>query len=137
MSLTVQKWVLGVGVSPAPETPEAVKAEVRGINDGIESLDARLADIDADVRSMLLTIPNIPDASVPVGEDESGNVEVRRWGTPPAFAYEPRQHFDIGEWLGLMDFEGAAKLSVKAFIWAAESCGLVLRRSAMAMAFWP
>ena len=98
------------------EAAEAVKAEVRGINDGIESLDARLADIDADVRSMLLTIPNIPDASVPVGEDESGNVEVRRWGTPPTFDFEPKAHWDLGPELGAIDFERGVKLAKSRFI---------------------
>ncbi|MBN2848821.1 MAG: serine--tRNA ligase [Coriobacteriia bacterium] len=98
------------------EAAEAVKAEVRGINEEIESLNARLAGIDADVRSMLLTIPNIPDASVPVGEDESGNVEVRRWGTPPTFDFEPKAHWDLGPELGAIDFERGVKLAKSRFI---------------------
>ncbi len=61
-------------------------------------------------------IPNLPLDDVPEGADEHDNREVRRWGEPPTFAYEPRQHFDIGEWLGLMDFEAAAKLSGARFV---------------------
>jgi seryl-tRNA synthetase len=64
----------------------------------------------------LAVIPNVPLDDVPDGKDETGNVEVRRWGTLPKFDFQPRQHFEIGEWLGLMDFETAAKLSGARFV---------------------
>ena len=68
---------------------EAAKEQVRVINEEIAGLDGGLAQIEADLREMLLTIPNVPDPSVPVGADENDNVEIRRVGTPPAFGFEP------------------------------------------------
>jgi seryl-tRNA synthetase len=98
------------------EQAEAVKAEVRAINDEIEGLDSQLAAVDADVREMMLTIPNVPDASVPVGESEADNVEIRRWGTAPAFDFEPVAHWDLGPALGAIDFERGVKLAKSRFI---------------------
>ncbi|MGG5289658.1 serine--tRNA ligase [Pseudomonas shirazensis] len=70
-----------------------------------------LDEIQAELDGILLTIPNLPDASVPVGADEDGNVEVRRWGTPRAFDFEVKDHVALGEISGGLDFETAAKLS--------------------------
>ena len=95
---------------------EALKAEMGSIKDFIASGEAVERDIDQRLNAALAVIPNIPLDDVPDGKDETGNLEVRRWGTPPAFAYEPRQHFDIGEWLGLMDFEAAAKIAGARFV---------------------
>ena len=95
---------------------EALKAEMGAIKDIIASGEAVERDIDQRLSAALAVIPNIPLDDVPDGKDETGNVEVRRWGTPGSFAYEPRQHFDIGEWLGLMDFEAAAKISGARFV---------------------
>ena len=72
--------------------------------------------IDEELVHALEVIPNLPFDDVPVGADESANVEVRSWGTPPSFDFEPKQHFDIGEGLGLMDFETAAKLAGSRFV---------------------
>jgi seryl-tRNA synthetase len=66
--------------------------------------------------SILLTIPNLPDASVPVGKDEDENVEVKRWGTPREFDFTPADHADIGEKLGMLDFESAAKITGARFV---------------------
>ena len=77
------------------------------LDNGKRELDALQAELDA----MLLTIPNLPDESVPVGEDEDGNVEVSRWGTPPRFEFAVKDHVALGENLGWLDFETAAKLS--------------------------
>jgi seryl-tRNA synthetase len=98
------------------EAAESLKAEVRSINSELEGLQAKLDAIDAEAREMLLTIPNVPDASVPVGPDESANVEVKRWGTPPAFAFEPKAHWDLGPDLGIIDFERAVKLAKSRFV---------------------
>ena len=95
---------------------DALKAEMGSIKDFIASGEAVERDIDQRLNAALAVIPNIPLEDVPDGTDETGNVEVRRWGTPPSFAYEARQHFDIGEWLGLMDFEAAAKISGARFV---------------------
>ncbi len=95
---------------------EAVKAEVAGIKDFIASGEEAERRLNQELNDALAVIPNIPLDEVPDGTDEHGNVEVRRWGAPPQFGFEPRQHFDIGEWLGLMDFETAAKLAGARFV---------------------
>jgi seryl-tRNA synthetase len=95
---------------------DALKAEMGSIKDFIASGEAVERDIDQRLTAALAVIPNLPLEDVPDGKDESGNVEVHRWGAPPGFNYEPRQHFDIGEWLGLMDFEAAAKISGARFV---------------------
>lgn len=85
-----------------------------------KALEAEAEDsakkIDDELTRALEVIPNLPFEDVPVGEDEAANVEVRKWGEPPRFAFEPKQHFDLGEALGLMDFETAAKLAGARFV---------------------
>ena len=98
------------------DAAEDTKERVRVINDEIAGMDAELAGVEAELRDMLLTIPNVPDASVPVGADESDNVEIRRWGTPPAFEFEPKAHWDLGPELGAIDFERGVKLAKSRFI---------------------
>ena len=95
---------------------EALKAEVASIKDFISSGEETERRIDVRITDALAGIPNIPFGDVPDGKDEHGNVEVRRWGEAPSFAFEARQHFDIGEWLGLMDFEAAAKIAGARFV---------------------
>jgi seryl-tRNA synthetase len=95
---------------------DALKAEMGSIKDFIASGEAVEREIDQRLTAALAVIPNLPLEDVPEGKDESGNIEVRRWGAPPSFAYEPRQHFDIGEWLGLMNFEAAARMSGARFV---------------------
>jgi len=98
------------------EAAESIKAEVRSINDEITGLDATLTDLDEQVRDLLLTAPNLPDASVPVGAIEDDNVEVRRWGTPRQFEFEPKAHWDLGPELGVIDFERGVKLAKSRFV---------------------
>ena len=93
---------------------EVVKAQVAAGKAELEQSAARLEQIQAELLTMLVAVPNLPHASVPVGADESGNVEVRRWGTPATFAFEVKDHVDIGTPLGL-DFEMGAKLSGSRF----------------------
>ena len=88
--------------------------EVNGIAGELERSAARLEAIQAELSTMLMSLPNLPDASVPVGADESANVEVRRWGTPRSFEFTPRDHVDLGAPLGL-DFDTGAKLSGSRF----------------------
>ncbi|WP_119157130.1 serine--tRNA ligase [Caldimonas tepidiphila] len=88
----------------------AVMAEVGGIGDELKASAERLEVIQAELSAMLMSVPNLPHESVPVGADESGNVELRRWGTPKTFDFAPRDHVDLGEALGL-DFETGARLS--------------------------
>jgi seryl-tRNA synthetase len=96
------------------EDPAADMAEVNGLADELKVSAQRLDVIQAELSAMLMAVPNLPHASVPVGADEAGNVEVRRWGTPPAFAFTPRDHVDLGAPLGL-DFDTGARLSGSRF----------------------
>jgi seryl-tRNA synthetase len=84
--------------------------EVGGMGEQMKAGADRLEVIQADLQLMLMSLPNLPQASVPDGTDETGNVQARRWGTPATFAFTPRDHIDLGAPLGL-DFETGAKLS--------------------------
>ena len=92
----------------------APMAEVAGIADQLNEGAAVLEHIQAELNGMLMGLPNLPHDSVPVGADEAANVEVRRWGSPPAFDFEPRDHVDLGAPLGL-DFDTGARLSGSRF----------------------
>ncbi len=89
-------------------------AQVAGIADGLKSSAERLEAIQADLAEMLMAVPNLPHESVPQGADETGNDEVRRWGTPRTFDFTPKDHVDLGAPLGL-DFDTGAKLSGSRF----------------------
>jgi seryl-tRNA synthetase len=86
-------------------------AEVAGIGDETKRLEAELAHVQESLRDFLLDLPNLAHSSVPVGKSADDNVEVRRWGTPRAFDFTVRDHTDLGEGLGLLDFATATKLS--------------------------
>ncbi|WP_027015504.1 serine--tRNA ligase [Comamonas composti] len=89
---------------------EAAKAEVAELKAELDTSAARLEQIQAELQTLLLAVPNLPHESVPVGSDEEGNVEVRRWGQPRSFDFEVRDHVDLGQPLGL-SFDDGAKLS--------------------------
>ena len=93
---------------------DAVMAQVGSIKTELDNSAARLDVIQAELQNLLLAVPNLPHESVPVGEDEHGNVEVRRWGAIRAFDFEVKDHVDIGEKLGL-DFDTGIKLSGSRF----------------------
>ncbi|BBL23609.1 MULTISPECIES: serine--tRNA ligase [Comamonas] len=92
------------------DAAEAAKAEVAAMKTELEQSAARLEQIQTELQAMLVAVPNLPHASVPVGADEEGNVEVRRWGTPRTFDFDIKDHVDLGTPLGL-DFESGIKLS--------------------------
>ncbi|TAK79892.1 MAG: serine--tRNA ligase [Aquabacterium sp.] len=96
------------------EDTSAVMAEVGGIGDELKASAERLEAIQTDLNALLMSVPNLPHESVPVGADESANVEVRRWGTPRSFDFTPKDHVDLGAPLGL-DFDTGAKLSGSRF----------------------
>ncbi|MDD2976830.1 serine--tRNA ligase [Aquabacterium sp.] len=96
------------------EDVSAVMAQVGGIGDELKASADRLEVIQTEIAAMLLAVPNLPHDSVPVGADESGNVEVRRWGTPATYSFDVKDHVDVGAPLGL-DFETGAKLSGSRF----------------------
>jgi seryl-tRNA synthetase len=93
------------------EDASQLMADVGRINDALKSEEALLNDIQARLESVLLDLPNLPHESVPVGSSEEQNVEVRRVGTPRTFDFAVKDHVDLGEGLGLLDFEAASKLS--------------------------
>ncbi|MCU0790993.1 MAG: serine--tRNA ligase [Nitratireductor sp.] len=93
------------------EKAESLKAQVARLKDEMGSMEAAEREAEAQLRTVLAGIPNLPLDEVPFGTDEHGNVELRRVGTPRQFDFQPKEHFDIGEGLGLMDFEAAAKIS--------------------------
>lgn len=92
------------------EDTSAVMAEVGGIGETLKASAERLEVIQAELSSLLMSVPNLPQDDVPVGDDERANVEVRRWGTPRALDFAPKDHVDLGAPLGL-DFETGVRLS--------------------------
>ena len=95
---------------------DALKAEVNALKETIAAAEAEQARLIADLDGRLAVIPNSPLASVPVGKDETDNVELRKFGTPRAFDFEPKQHFELGEALGMMDFDAASRMSGARFV---------------------
>ena len=93
------------------EDASALIAEMRGLGDKIKALDEQAKSLDERLRELLKNIPNIPHASVPGGRSAEDNQEVRRWGEPRKFDFEPKAHWDLGPQLGILDFERAAKIS--------------------------
>ena len=93
------------------EDASAVMAEVAAMKSELEANEARLGELLKELEDFVATIPNLPQESVPVGKSEVDNVEVHRWGTPRQFDFEVKDHVDVGETLGLIDFAAAAKIS--------------------------
>jgi seryl-tRNA synthetase len=110
------------------EAAQPLKARVTAINETIKTLEARLADADAWVRDFLMEMPNLPHVSVPVGAFSDDNPVVRTWGEPPAFDFTPRPHWDLGESLGILDFERAAKIAGARFA-LLKGAGALLERA--------
>ncbi len=98
------------------ENAEALLKKADEIKGRLESLQNEFTGLDKEIEAILLSLPNLPHESAPVGKDESENVEVRRVGTPRVFDFSPKDHADLGEALGLMDFDTAAKLSGARFV---------------------
>jgi seryl-tRNA synthetase len=97
------------------EEGDARRKEVGQLKDRIAELDQLREQSEARMRELLSTLPNLPHESVPVGQDESANVEVRRWGTKPEFHFEPKDHVDLGTALGILDLERASKIAAARF----------------------
>jgi seryl-tRNA synthetase len=114
----------GQGRSPETQTGEATREEMveqikldatldlmKKVSGQIKRDDERVAELDEQLKAFLLTIPNMPQASVPVGHSAADNVEVRRWGAPPKFDFQPRPHWELGEGAGILDFAAAVKIA--------------------------
>lgn len=97
------------------EDPSDLIAQMRALSSQIKDLEQQLREKEEALRGFLLRIPNLPHESVPVGDGPEDNVEVRRWGEPPRFDFEPRPHWEIGERLGILDFARGAKLAGSRF----------------------
>lgn len=93
------------------EDASALITEMKGVSDEIKNLDEKIRGLDYETSSFLLGIPNIPDESVPVGKDETENVEIRKWGKPREFDFKPLNHWDLGEMHDIIDFERASKIA--------------------------
>lgn len=92
------------------EEAEAAKEQVAANKDRIAELDQRRGEVEEELTDLVAAIPNIPDASVPYGKDDSDNPEVRKWGEPTQFDFEPKAHWDLGPELGMIDFDRGVKL---------------------------
>lgn len=108
----------------------ALLEEMKGVSDRIKSLDEKLKEVEEETRDLLLTIPNIPDESVPVGKDETENVEIRKWGVPGEFGFGPLNHWDIAATLDIIDFDRASKIAGARFA-LMKGPGARLERSLM------
>jgi seryl-tRNA synthetase len=104
--------------------------EAKNVSESIKIREERLRELDEKTKTSLLNIPNIPHESVPVGKDETENVEIRRWGEPRKFDFEPMNHWDIGEILGIIDFERASKIAGARFV-LMKGLGARLERALM------
>ena len=97
------------------EEAEAKKAEVAGLKDKQTELEHQRDEAETSMRELLSGLPNIPAGDVPIGADESANKEIRRWGEPREFDFEPKDHVDLGETLGILDLERATKIAGSRF----------------------
>jgi seryl-tRNA synthetase len=95
----------------AGQDASALIEQTKQHREQIEQLEKSAADFEAQMRAVMVSIPNIPHSSVPVGKSAEENVEARRWGAPPKFDFEPKPHWELGEQLGILDFERAAKIT--------------------------
>jgi seryl-tRNA synthetase len=93
------------------QSADAIISEMKQVSELIKQSDERITQLDDTQRELLLTIPNVPHSSVPVGSSAADNMEVRRWGAPPAFDFAPRPHWEVGERAGILDLGAAAKIT--------------------------
>jgi seryl-tRNA synthetase len=104
--------------------------EAKNVSDAIKMREEGLRELDEKTKTFLLNIPNIPNESVPIGKDETENTEIRRWGEPRQFDFEPMNHWDIGEILEIIDFERASKIAGARFA-IMKGMGAKLERALM------
>ena len=107
-----------------------IMAEAKKISDEITGMQEELRTLEEGMMQRLLMIPNIPHEGVPVGRDETENVEIRRWGETPSYPFEPKNHWDIGEGLDILDFERAGKIAGSRFV-INKGAGARLERALM------
>ena len=93
------------------QNADSLIAEMKQVSEKIKQADERISELDTKQRDLLLIIPNIPHKSVPYGTGSEGNVEVRRWGAPPKFDFQPKPHWEVGENAGILDLEAATRIT--------------------------
>ena len=106
-----------VAAAKTPEERQAVIVRLRSVSETVTALEPQLARLEDELADLLARIPNLPDEQVPDGATEEDNVEIRRWGEPPRFEFEPKDHVELGEALGLIDIERAARTSGARFVY--------------------
>jgi seryl-tRNA synthetase len=106
-----------VAAAKTPEERQAVIDRLRSVSETVAALEPQLARVEDELAELLARIPNLPDEQVPDGATEEDNVEIRRWGEPPRFEFEPKDHVELGEALGLIDIERAARTSGARFVY--------------------
>ncbi|MFD0898055.1 serine--tRNA ligase [Loigolactobacillus binensis] len=113
-----------------PRSPEgqALIKQVKQLNQNIQTIEADQEKGAAQLHHIAIRLPNIPAADLPIGPDEASDTEVRKWGTIPEFAFEPKAHWEIGEQLGILDFDRAAKVSGARFVYY-KNAGAQLERA--------
>jgi len=99
----------------AGEDVAPIMAEMKALGEDIKNLDAELAEIDDNIQNILLKIPNTPDSTVPIGKSDANNLEIRKWGEPTSFNFDPKAHWDIGTKLDVLDFDRAGKITGSRF----------------------
>lgn len=104
--------------------------EMKLLSNEIKELDQQLREVDEQIDALVLTIPNAPNESVPTGSSDTDNQELRKWGTPASFSFEPKAHWDIGEALGILDFEAGARVTGARFTFY-KGAGARLERALM------
>lgn len=112
----------------AGQDTSSVFAEMKELSEKVKSLDNIVREIEEELNQRMLTIPNIPHPSVPDGTTDEDNVEIRRWGSPTEFPFKPKAHWDLGENLGILDFQSAAKITGARFT-VYRGCGAKLERA--------
>lgn len=103
------------GLKAQGKDVSSLMAEMKELSEKIKNMDSQVRGIDEGIENILLNIRNIPNESVPIGDSDADNIEIRKWGEPRKFDFEPKAHWDIGEALDIMDFERAAKISGSRF----------------------
>ena len=93
------------------EDASAIITRLRQVSQRIKELDGKLGEVEDEIHRSLLLIPNVPHESVPVGKDADDNPVVKRWGEISQFSFTPKHHWELGESLGILDFERAAKIT--------------------------
>lgn len=114
------------------DKPAQLIADMRQIGEEITSLEREIGNAATDLKDHLLRLPNIPDSDVPIGRDEQDNIVVRSWGKLPAFSFTPLPHWELGERLGIIDFERGVKISGSRF-YVLKGLGAHLQRALVAL----